>query len=542
MTPPFHVPLDLADRIRPLCVGLKWCCFMEGGSVISKLLQKHKSLKIINQLKVCGSLLIAGADASQTGDWNQDGDIVEIPAYVIVSEPELPKAESWYYAMVDEFEVLCSGSVEDANRLLARFQMFRQALDIVRPVDDPGYAFSSIILCGKRRQFEQLVPNPDSTDQEHVSCLLRNHEKVVIVIDMESEYLKVSGLSTRLPPPLHRVSVLKLDPQRQLYRQYFRSQLPATTFSSAPPWLVEGICQIVVDIEFSKDRIKYGNIDNAKGGFTSLSQQALVSNDPFGPMGNLPLSSTGSRSPLKYVAGSFLADAYVGDRPFHVILRHQPLIPLEEFFAVQPTDRRVTHPVSDPKWAKQAYAFVHFCYFGLSGKYRDAFRLFTERIATEPQSEELFMECFGVSFKEMEHKLKGYIRLPVAKYHLIKLSKGSELHAEEVIFRNATPSEIARMKGNAMRMAGRFDEALYELRVAYDRGEREAEFLGLLGLEEYRIGRNDRAFEFLEMAVRNGAKNREVWRRYTEWVTANQTTGTAPNHASAGDENGTPKQ
>lgn len=140
---------------------------MEGGSVISKLLHKHKSLIIINQLMVYGSLLIAGADASQTGEWNQDGDIVEIPAYVIVSEPELPKPESWHHAMVDEFEVLCSGSVEDANRLLARFQMFRQALDIVRPVDDPGYAFSSIILCGKRRQFEQLVPNPDSTDQEH---------------------------------------------------------------------------------------------------------------------------------------------------------------------------------------------------------------------------------------------------------------------------------------------------------------------------------------------------------------------------------------
>jgi len=70
--------------------------------------------------------------------------------------------------------------------------------------------------------------------------------------------------------------------------------------------------------------------------------------------------------------------------------------------------------------------------------------------------------------------------------------------------RAANDAEQGRIKGEALLMAGRSEDAHWNLIAPYQRGSREPELLSALGLEERTEGRDDRAVKFLEAAVAGG--------------------------------------
>ncbi len=353
-----------------------------------------------------------------TGHASPEQAIVELPGYVIEGKPELPDAESWRYAVVDDFEVLCNGSETRATELLTAFQCFRQALAIVRPAPEPTHIGKSLVLCGSRNDFRRFVPQGESLETGITSYLLRDSEVAVIVLDLSTRYLQISGLAT-LSEEGSRVRELEVSSKRQLFRQYFRYQIPPGNTAATPAWFMEAMCQLIMDLEFEK----------------------------------------------------------------HV------------------------HPL----WTKQAYAFVHLCLFGNPSRFRAALHDFVLRLQTEPLSEALFQECFGMSFEAMRQMLKGYIRRPVGKYDQYRLQEGSELTAKLVTFREATQAQIARIQADAFRLAGHRTDALETLRIAYDRGEHDPELLAALGLEELHAGRRDRALQFLTRATENGAQRASAW-------------------------------
>jgi hypothetical protein len=67
--------------------------------------------------------------------------------------------------------------------------------------------------------------------------------------------------------------------------------------------------------------------------------------------------------------------------------------------------------------------------------------------------------------------------------------------------REATEGEWARIKGDALHLAGRGALARDALVAAYIRGERDPEFLGTLGLMELSAGNLERAEKFLTAAT-----------------------------------------
>ena len=68
------------------------------------------------------------------------------------------------------------------------------------------------------------------------------------------------------------------------------------------------------------------------------------------------------------------------------------------------------------RWAKQAYAFVHMCLYGLNGKYQKPFATFLQRLAREPASEEMFRQVFNRTYKQMLLELRGYIDFTVYQH------------------------------------------------------------------------------------------------------------------------------
>jgi len=426
---------------------------------------------------------------------------LELPAHIVRGQLDLPAPESWQYARIDGFEVLSNAPQREANRLLKDFQMFRQALQIVRPASAPPAMPAALILSG-RSKFADFTSDGQEDYTGISSVFSRDRTQAAIILNLGSAtYTPEDGSSAELP----------VDYNRELYRQYVRFLLSRSD-NPPPPWLIEGTIQVIMDMEFRDRLINYGRLDPKKGAplaaLLTPGGMLDVNASPDGSGGGTTMNA-GSMVMLMTAAGGASgetgeADVYVGDRPFNLALMHRPLMPLGQFFAVPAGSREARNPLGNRLWAKQAYAFVHLCLFSADGKFQQPFATFVHRLANEPASERLFKECFQLSYAEMLKEIYAYIRYPRHKFRDIKLTEEGRLTATDVEFRPATQGEIGRIKGDAQRLAGRHAEALLTLRVAYARGERDPALLAALGVAEHHAGHSERARTFLEAAARLG--------------------------------------
>src|SRR5262245_33228282 len=83
---------------------------------------------------------------------------IELPKFVVTDNRELPPPESWRYATIPGFELLTNASDKATQRLLRDFDMFRQALSYVWPVQTRVTQRTSLIICGRGGKFDAFVP------------------------------------------------------------------------------------------------------------------------------------------------------------------------------------------------------------------------------------------------------------------------------------------------------------------------------------------------------------------------------------------------
>src|SRR6185369_6482637 len=117
-------------------------------------------------------------------------------------------------------------------------------------------------------------------------------------------------------------------------------------------------------------------------------------------------------------------NAPVEDRDFSYSLKTKQLVPLAEFFAAAHDSPEALNPLGNNRWAKQAYAFVHMCLYGQNGRFQKPFAQFLSRISREPVSEEVFKECFKMSYRDMLDELRGYISMTNYKAREYHAKKG----------------------------------------------------------------------------------------------------------------------
>jgi len=462
----------------------------------------------------CVALLAHTDPSSEKPD-----SLMDLPPYLVQGVPDLPEPEKWWYAAFDGFELISNNDRKETDRLIQRFRLYREALELVRPSQASPAVRRAIVLCGNRKSFLQITNRKDMGSPLETCVMHRDHEGCYFVVDNDTRYIRLHGLATQLEDRTW-VKEMEVDPVRGLIRQYFLSTQNIDAIAAGLASLIEGLCQLVMDLEVKTDEIRYGRVDNQKNGYVSLDNvdYTVWTNRPVNIAVEFSrlkqLETLSFKSIIKEDTPDVDFAFYVGDRPFHIVLRNAPLLPLKTLFERTSSPYSDSYPTDDTLWQKQSYAFVHLCRFGFNERYRKPLNQLIESLKTQEMSEELFISCFGMGYREMEPILRGYIKGPRAKYDRYKLHESSRIEMDPVELSEASQSDIARIKGSAMRLAGANDKALDTLRVAFDRGERDLALIEALGIAEFEAGRYDRCRALLLYALQNGSKRPLVWASY----------------------------
>ncbi len=453
----------------------------------------------------------AGAKAQPTEGWR---GVVDLPSVNVKGDYKLPKPESWQYARMEGFEILSNAKPSAANRLLQDFQKFRDAFHLLWQLPPPPLTSSTLIICDRDDAFGAFVPFKDGARNGVFSLFERDAERSTIIIDIGTLYYdaNIQGNFVRLAN----------DFRRQLCREYARLALSGSD-ASMPPWLLEAQLQIIMDMECFDRVIKHGKLDMKRGtpdprsvppgGLYESVAEAIKALNGLEERVDQAFDAEVDPEQSELVARMEVAlQFWTQDPPFNIALYKQPLMPLAEMFSVTPEAYARINPLLDYAWTKQVHAFAHYCQFGANGAHKEGFDAFVARLETEPASEALFVECYEMSYEAMLKKLRGYINYPIHKYNYIKLRKDQPLTAAKVAFREATQSEVGRIKGDAQQLAGLRPEALETYRVAYARKEPpDGELLAALGLAELAGGDAGDARAFLEAATVLQARRPSAW-------------------------------
>lgn len=416
--------------------------------------------------------------------------IVELPKFYVTDVRELPPPEPWRYTTLPGFEIISSASDRATQRLLRDFALFREALRIVWPLPETMDNPVLLILCGKDRQFAAFLP-PRSTgtpDVARASVFLKGRSRDAIVINMGSPVINLLSLEGDDPASGEDLSHFSVDYNKQLYREYVRYMLSRSQ-PEPPAWFEEGMAQIVMAMKFDPKFIEFGKVE--EGNTVSAAAGALAR------MNQMAAASSGAAE----FDGPPAATAPAEDRDFNNALSHRALMPMRDLLAVPHEAPEAQNPLGNNRWAKQCYAFVHLGLFGENHRYQKAFTQFLIRSSREPATEAMFKECFGMSYRDMNIVLRGYIEYTNYRSKEYRIKQGQLPVPASIPLRDATESEVGRIKGQALLMAGHPNAAKNEFIAPYVRGERDPQLLAALGAAEHTAGHDDRARKFLLAAV-----------------------------------------
>ncbi len=425
------------------------------------------------------ALLLAGASLPA-----QDPQpTFELPKYAVTAERELPPPEAWTYARLEGFEVLSNASESATRQLLADFQRFSFALNLVWPGQrPPGEAVASLLICGRKEKFEELLPDAlRRPDRASASFHVRTRDQAILVLDHQTKILNLAGtgdeVATATPEAASasdggeagatdEAGVIPqgfaIDAHQQLYREYLHFLLSARP-APAPAWLAEGLSQLFMNLRLTETEIAVGRVE-----------------DPN----------------LASDRGAGIRE----DRDFNAALSRRALLPMAELLAVAPDSPVARNPL-DNAWAKQCYAFVHWGLYGDYGRNKQAFGTFVTRLEREPLSEALFKECFRRDYAGMLQALRNHIEFTRTKVEGVRADAGQKLpYPPDPVVRPATQAEAGRLLGDALMLTGHPDAGRVALVDAYRRGERDPGLLAALGLAELATRDADRARKFLEAA------------------------------------------
>jgi hypothetical protein len=416
------------------------------------------------------------------------GEIIELPKFVVTDSRELPPPESWRYATIPGFEILSNASDRATKRLIEDFEMFTTALGYVWPINTKPTAPTALLICGRGAKFDAFIPakSDGGPETSRASLFLKANGHAAIVLDFESKVLSVLSAEGDDPASGEDSSQISVDHNKQLYREYVHF-LMSQAEPRVPAWLEEGMAQIIMAMKFDRKSIIFGQLEDPntvsiEAAFVAQTNAATAADDP---------------------TGFTMPGAPAEDRDFNVALARKALVPMDKFFAVTHDSPEALNPLGNNRWAKQAYAFVHMCLYGENGKWQKSFAQFVTRLAKEPPSEALFKECFKMSYSSMATQLRSYVEFTPYTHKEYYAKKGDTglPQPPPLALREATQSEVGRLKGETLLLGGHRDAARRELIAPYVRGERDPRLLASLGLFEHGGGQDDRARKFLEAAV-----------------------------------------
>ncbi len=235
-----------------------------------------------------------------------------------------------------------------------------------------------------------------------------------------------------------------------------------------PPWLIEGILSVRAQIDVRAEAVTLRPF-----GWLTADESRAIARNPTQPRALLPANEM------------FAPDSLRGDG------NHHP--------------RRVQ------ALQAQVGLFVRWA-LDPRNEVREAFWAFAQRSSEQRVTEEMFAKSFGFGFSDLRDRLNDY--LPIALKEPLHLEPGAPLKSAPSEIREATPAEIAQLRGTWERLeigyvqrshpefVGSYTvQARRTLRRPYERGEHDPRLLAELGLCEIDAGDPAAGLPLLETAI-----------------------------------------
>lgn len=417
---------------------------------------------------------------------------IELPKLVVNDQRPLLPPESWRYARVPGLEILSGASERDTQKLLRDFRLFNDAVTVVWPAaKSRPLPPLTLVLCETGAQFAAFAPPQNGVATDLATLLLPGRDHTAIVLNFG---LKAVTLNPAEVGEGDRVldgddltgAAMRVDFYAQLRRQYVKYLLSLSQ-PRQPAWFEEGISQLLMGMQVDPKFIRFAEVVKPK----AVTHAAAFNFAGAGPDDG-PQPTPGE---------------VLDEKDFNEALVRAGFLPLEQLFAVTHDSPEVNNPIAG-KWAHQCAALVHMWLYGEGKEFNAGFAKFLARAQREPVTEAMFKECFGMNYRQMLTRLRGYLNDTAYQYQEFEAKKGGGLPEPKPLeLRDATQPEIARLKGESLVLAGRPDAAYEEMRAGYARGPLDPALVASFGVLEARRGETKRAREFLEAADRLHAAN-----------------------------------
>jgi len=445
---------------------------------------------------VWATALILGAMLRLSGrEAPANSEPINLPEFNVVGQRELPPPETWYYTRIAGQEVLSSTSRRRTEDMARDLTQLLHALDLTGTSLLPKQSVPlRIVISGRSDEFLSLAPHVlESGEVDPESATLGGPESPILVLNAAARSLDAlapgdtpndDADTSESSAPANRAA----NTIRRLQIGYLRALL-AQPRPALPPWFIEGVANVLAWVRITENSVTLGYIEDP---------------NRTGPIGGVDREPGHRTSADVSHESTAVSDTLSYDLDFNAALSHSALLSMAEIFSSDlHTFAGIENAARLTRWQKQCHAFVHWGLFGDFGRNRKKFLAFVHRVRTEPLTEQLFQESFGMNYAEALATLRRHIEMTRVKTAGVKAGSGEKIPLPPPVeVREATPLEVARLKSIVYTAGGQPDKAREELILAYRRGERSPDLVAELGLIELATGNRDRALHHLTLAVK----------------------------------------
>ena len=455
--------------------------------------------------------LAATAGGLVRGEEAVSGRVVELPPLTVSATSRSAEEQPWNYLEIPGYEILArcrtpavmrwASEVERLHRWLAvmlpdEFRTKRDAPTAVilydienRPEISPEVVKDMLrkngAADGKTIAYRSL-PNMRLADQDAMGFFFILDPSVFGTTDRDREAM---GSSLRAFAADQRPGGAKLKLAEEYVHYLAQNRTPAL-----PGWFVEGMVDLFKTADFNSDD---GAVVLAPISWGTPTQTMEVRKAAIAAAYGIHLGE--EKDKLQLPGGQMAggqADA-------------TGLPPLDELFA--PTRRAER----DELLRNEAVLFLRWGLDGKDQSRRESLWKFLRLASTQPTTEAMFRECFGLGYADARRQLGDYFLTALTKS--LRLVPAEKIQLPPFQPRPATRLEVARLKGDWDRLEISYikshfpdlttryvEQARRTLHRAYDKGERDPRLLAIMGLCECDAGDDLAARPLLEAAVQGG--------------------------------------
>ena len=483
------------------------------------------------------ALLPASASRAQTAAASGTDDkerVYDLPTYTVTAARIQPPPEQWRYTLENGFEILSNADDSTTQNLFKQIGEYINVLGSISPNMKPKTNLPiKFIICGQRGFFSQFSDNlttPVLSTQDGDQILFVINTSGDFMISLTSSDMNADDMAAYITT--------------RVFKQYIDLRM-AQVNPPLPPWFQQAMRSLYANMHFTGKNVTFAQVSSETGGWGEYAASDILSelSTPSEAAKKTTMENGGdTNSAFDYGSASATADIAadvasanndMGDdnsnadpnadqaqRPQQQQETGQIIMPMAKFLTFDPNNPDAT--ITDGKtinvrtWSRQCVMFVHYCLYGRrASKLQAPFLKFLAACSTGPTDEALFKQLFKESYKDMELDLGNYREYTDSKTMLYQFK--DDTRPAPLNLQDATPAQIARMKGEAKIILGKTDEGYNDMLTTYMKkkdGQSQADPLlyAALGLYEYKAGNTDKARPLLENAVKDKAPRPEAYR------------------------------